>query len=240
MTNPRIRWTSRERDAVIASAAKKLNAGLRIGEALWQGQQVLEPDRWRSKTSLATGGDLIALVRKLASTTIPAKRLEAPVAIEHVELPSPPPVEVSSAHLVPQMESSIDSLVQAIADKIAANIKTEVIKAVKELEHEFKVAKHNPEYATENKRKPHVIIVGLRPDQESIIEQEYSNRYTFKFVATDDAKHFAIAEADAYLLMKNFISHAVFNRYQILKNHVLIDGGMTALRGWLSTKGAEL
>lgn len=240
MTNQRIRWTSRERGEVIASAAKKLNAGLRIGEALWQGQQVLDPSRWRSKTSLTAAGDIIALVRKLAASTLPTKHIEAPVAIEHKELPSQPPVVVSSAHLEPQDSANIDSLVQAIAAKIADSIKTEVVKVVKELEHEFKVAKHNPEYAAKGKNKPCIIIIGLRADQESMIENEYSNRYILRFLTTDEAKHAAIPKAAAYLLMKNFISHAVFELYQPLKNHVLIDGGMTALRGWLSTKGAEL
>lgn len=240
MNTSRIRWTSRERDLVIASVAKHLNAGMRIGDALWHGQQVLDADRWRTKDSLTSGTDLIKAARKMATTTIPAKRSVETVAVKPKELPIAQPVEVPSAHLVPQKDDSIDSLVQAIAEKLANTIRSEVVKVVKELEHEFKVSKHNPEYATEGKTRPRVIIIGLRPDQESMIENEYSRRYALTFITTDDAKHAEAPNADAYLLMKNFISHVVYERYKIFKNHVLIDGGMTALRGWLSTKGAEL
>jgi hypothetical protein len=240
MTTQRIRWTNEERNIVIEAAAKKLNSGLRIADALYEGQQVLPPRRWRPKDSLQNAGDIVAAVRKLAKSTIPATRFSNTPAIK----PNEPPIEQlsgdSSAHLVHQKDDSIDSLVQAIAEKLANVLRKEVVKVVKELEHEFKVTKHNPEYETQGKSKPRVIIIGLRHDQEAMITHEYSNRYDLKFITTDDAKHVKVSDADAYLLMKNFISHVVYERYQIFKNHVLIDGGMTALRGWLSTKGAEL
>ena len=47
-------------------------------------------------------------------------------------------------------------------------------------------------------------------------------------------------EADAYLLMKTFIKHAVYNKYREDPRHVLIDGGLTTLRTWLTTEGVKL
>ena len=47
-------------------------------------------------------------------------------------------------------------------------------------------------------------------------------------------------DADAYLLMKNFINHPLYHKYQVFPNHVLIDGGMSTLRMWFHTKGTEL
>lgn len=238
MTLNRIRWTSKERDTVIAAAAKKLNEGCRIGDALRIAQNLLPFDRRRPETSLYAAADVIAAVRKLANATIP-KTYSVDITKDHIQ-PIQQEVVVSSAHPVPQAEGSIDALIDTIAYRIASTIKTEVVKAVKELEHEFKVARNNPEYEANGKSKPRVTIIGLREDQMSMIEHEYANRYSFKFLTADDAKGSIATDADAYLLMKNFISHAVFEKYQIYKNHVLIDGGMTALRGWLSTKGVEL
>ena len=240
MTLNRIRWTSRERGEVITAAAKKLNEGYKIGDALRAAQYVLEPDRRRPETSLYNAADIIAAARKLANATVPPKHGADIAAVKANMQPIQQKVVVSSAHPVPQAEGSIDALIDAIARRIASTVKTEIVKAVKELEHEFKVARNNPEYEANGKTKPRVTIIGLREDQMSMIEHEYANRYSFKFLTADDAKGSIATDADAYLLMKNFISHAVFEKYQIYKNYVLIDGGMTALRGWLSTKGVEL
>jgi len=240
MTINRIRWTSRERGEVITATAKKLNDGYKISDALRAAQQTLEPDRRRPEGSLLAAADIIAAARKLANSTIPAKR-----SIDIAESRGDKPITVCEAMVaepqpVHRVEGSLDSLIDTIAQKIASSIKTEVAKAVKELEHEFKVARNNPEYEANGKSKPRVTIIGLREDQMSMIEHEYSHRFVFKFLTTDDAKGAITTDADAYLIMKNFVSHAVYEKYQIYKNHVLIDGGMTALRGWLSTKGVEL
>ncbi len=227
MAMTRIRWTSNETRKVVLAAAKKLNEGYRIGEALIAAQQILDPDRQRPADSLKSAVALAKEAKKEAARIV--NKLSTSVE----------PVVVAPQPEVPK-DISIDDLVQAIATKLANSLRSEVIKVVKELEHEFKVAKNNPEYAATGQRKPRVIIIGLREDQMAMIEHEYANRYALYFLTADDAKSGAISTADAYLLMKNFISHAVYDKYQIYKNHVLIDGGMTALRGWLSTKGAEL
>lgn len=240
MTINRIRWTTEERGTVITATAKKLNEGYKVGDALRIAQSLLPSDRQRPETSLYNAADIIAAARKLANATIPKTYSVSTQEVKHNKQPIQPEIKASSAHPVPQNEGSLDSLIDTIAQKIAASIRTEVVRVVKELEHEFKVSRNNPEYEANGKSKPRVTIIGLREDQMSMIEHEYANRYNFKFLTADDAKGAITADADAYLLMKNFISHAVYEKYQIYKNHVLIDGGMTALRGWLSTKGVGL
>lgn len=224
----RVRWTDKESQQILYAAAKKFNEGYNLGEALKIAQlDVLPEDRRRPLSSLYASSKLTRAIRKLANSWA-----NKPFTLAQEKPATPPPVT--------QVDASLDALFNAMARKIAETIKIEVVKVVKELEHEFKVAKHNPEYEPVGKKRPKIVIIGLQPMQETMIHQEYASRYDMKFMHTDDAKHQSATDADAYLLMKNFISHSVFERYQIFKNHVLIDGGMTALRGWLSTEGSKL
>jgi hypothetical protein len=223
----RVHWTDKEFLQVIHAAATKLNEGYNLGEALVNAQQCLPEERQRPIASLYASKQLVKAVRKLADNLA-----NKPITLAQVTHPEPQPEAPK--------DTSIEDLIQLIAAKLAGAMKTEIVKVVKELEHEFKVTKHNPEYETERQKLPKIVIIGLRGEQAAIIGREYGAQYTFKFLHTDDAKHQSATDADAYLLMKNFISHSVFERYQIFKNHVLIDGGMTALRGWLSTEGSKL
>ncbi len=237
----RIRWTPEERNAVIAAVAKHLNEGARIGEAIRQGQQVLPPRRWRPLESIQAAADIAAAAKKLAATTLP-RSIKAQMDEHQAHIDALTAFQQAIAEPQPEApkDTTIEDLMQLIAAKLAGAMKTEIVKVVKELEHEFKVAKHNPEYEPTGKVLPKVVIIGLLAEQAIMIEREYGARYGLKFIHADDAKHYGVVDADAYLLMKNFISHAVYEKYQGFKNHVLIDGGMTALRGWLSTKGTTL
>jgi hypothetical protein len=134
------------------------------------------------------------------------------------------------------MEDLIGEIAKRIADKLATAIQHEV----KELEHNFKLQKHDPTYASKGLFKKRITIIGLLNDQEQVITREFSDKFALKFLGNEAARHADIATADAYLLMKNFISHAIYGKYQKLPQHVLIDGGMSTLRMWLNTKGAEL
>ena len=127
----------------------------------------------------------------------------------------------------------------ALAKRIASELHTQ-IRAVKELEHTFSVEKHNPEYESVKLFKPKIAIIGLLDDQVEHIKREFSNEFNIKFIDTDRAMGLKPTDADAYLLMKNFINHPLYRKYQGFANHVLIDGGMSSLRMWLYTKGKEL
>ena len=127
-----------------------------------------------------------------------------------------------------------------IAKRLASRLAEAVTREIKELEHSFKLQKHNPEYTSSGIFKKRIVIVGLHQDQERHIQQAYADKFALRFIDVDDAKHADIPDADAYLLIKNFINHTVFERYQKKPQHVLIDGGLTTLRAWLNTKGAEL
>ena len=138
-------------------------------------------------------------------------------------------------------ESSIDELINTIARRIALIVKDNVKLVVKELEHEFRLTKHDPTYSSDNFHKPRIVVIGLLNSQMQMIEAEYRYKYDFRFVdASKSVSEKSVIKADAYLIMKNFVNHSIYGIYQQFPNHVLIDGGMSTLRVWLDTKGTEL
>ena len=225
----KIRWTTRERESVLDRAVKILNSdSVSHTEALNRAQQqVLDISRRRNFVNAAYCTDLIRELKKRLLVVPPVSTFEM------LEVPEAEPKHIEDNDL----NHAVDSFVQEIAKKLAAAIKKEMTNAVVELEHSFKLAKHNIESGSvERKPLTKVVIIGLREDQESMIENEY--RFVdFKFMTANEAKVIAPYGQEAYavLLMKNFISHAVYDKYRNFKNHVLIDGGMTTLRAWLTT-----
>lgn len=218
-----IRWTTKERNALVAATVKLMQTGnYSLLDAFRQAQDsTISEDRRRKLTTLQILGDLVKLAKQELN------KLETHDASQYVE-PEIKPV-------------TLETLIQTIAQYIAQTIKDEVIKVVHELEHEFKIKKHNPEYANERfiGHGPKIVVIGLLPHQEHSIAKEFS-AYDFHFMSTEYAINAKPIEADAYLLMKNFIKHSIYEKYRHNPRHVLIDGGMTTLRTWLSTEGTKL
>jgi hypothetical protein len=227
MQTPKIRWTSREREQVIVKAVELFNNGSKLSIAVTDAQSVLDADRQRPATSVRCDQQLLKEIKARAYSTTYA------ITSTPQKINAPEPTSVA------QDMHSLDSFVALLAKQFAKTFKEEVRLAVKELEHEFKIAKHNPEYESTRTDKPRVIIIGLLDAQAYIIEKEFTN-FDISCIDTNRALNYFPPLADAYLLMKNFINHSVYDKYKPLPNHVLIDGGMTALRTWLSSKGNEL
>jgi hypothetical protein len=209
--------------------------GYNIMEALRQAQQqVIVPDRRRPLVSRGYCVDLVKEVKHRAANVVPVKAASVLVQAPKVDEPMPAPVSVLDH------STSLDSLINALAKQVAETFKQHVKVAIKELEHEFKVEKHNPTYAATGSFKPRVVIIGLLGDQVHSITKEFQDRYDIKCIDTDRAMGMEPPSANAYLLMKNFINHPLYHKYQVYPQHVLIDGGMSTLRMWLNTKGQEL
>jgi hypothetical protein len=232
----KIMWTKPEREAVLAVAVDLFTRdNYSAFEAVKQAQNTLPFARHRNFASHSAANDLVKEIKARAYKVVPIPK--------DVGLPIPPssmPSEPPNKQPEPTVIGTIDDLVQAIAKRIAATLKHEIAVAVKELEHEFHVPKHNGEYATTGTKRPRVIVIGLLGDQVHAINNEFKDTYDLKFIDTDRAMGLSPPDADAYLLMKNFINHPLYHKYQGFPNHVLIDGGMTALRTWLYIKGKEL
>jgi hypothetical protein len=230
----KVRWTITEREMVLEGAVQIMHSStLSPLEALRAAQTHLPAFRKRSFASHSAAGDLLRELRVRAANHVPKKKsIETPTPVESV--PPAPPVDA------PVMANTLDDLVNLIAKHIAQTFKSQIHTAIKELEHEFKIPRHDPTYVATGVHKPRVVVIGLLNDQVHAIAHEFSENYSLKFIDTDRAMGMSPPDADAYLLMKNFINHPLYHKYQKFPNHVLIDGGMTTLRLWLHSKGKDL
>lgn len=238
------RWTLKERQTVLDKAVEVYAKGdtshleaLRIAQNL-----TLPTHRLRTFATHSAAKSEIAQLKAAYATSLQEgpKNLPKVSNTLTVSVSPEPPVAQLAMQTVALDTASVEDLIGALAKKLAGSLATAIQHEVKELEHSFKLQKHNPTYEKTGVFKKHIVIIGLLQDQEQLIAREFADRFVLKFLGNEAARHADISTADAYLLMKNFISHAVFGKYQKLPQHVLIDGGMTTLRMWLNTKGAEL
>jgi hypothetical protein len=234
---PKIRWTPVERNLVIDTAVTFYNQGTYSPiAAIRQAQQiVLLSNRRRTLASHSAAPDLIKLLKQKAAQEVPKQKVVETTT--PVEIMPPVPQEVAKTDAPVDL---VEQLVNTITQRFILGLRESLQIAVKELEHEFKIEKHNPTYGASGKTLPKVVIIGLLGDQVHSITKEFSNRYEIKCIDTDRAMGMAPPQANAYLLMKNFINHPLYHKYQAFPNHVLIDGGMSTLRMWLNTKGQDL
>ena len=233
----KIRWTPVERNLVIETAVTFYNQGNYSPiAAIRQAQQiVLLSNRRRSLASHSAAPDLIKLLKQKAAQEVPKQRVVETTT--PVEIMPPAPQEVVKTDAPVDL---VEQLVNTITQRFILGLRESLQIAVKELEHEFKIEKHNPTYGATGKSLPKVVIIGLLGDQVHAITKEFSDRYEIKCIDTDRAMGMSPPQANAYLLMKNFINHPLYHKYQAFPNHVLIDGGMSTLRMWLNTKGQDL
>lgn len=232
--NKVIRWTPAEEELVLNHALEVMHTN-KLGpyDALRHSQIVIPEDRRRAFSSHSSCINLTNKLKSRFQNYLPkaAPKTEKIVAAQPVVMKEP-----SSA----PSEVSLDGLVEAIVERIASMVKAQVRSAVKTLEHEFRLDKHDPTYDISHSHKPRVVIIGLLNDQVHSIYREFNDLFNIKCIDTDRAMGMNPPDADAYLLMKNFINHPLYHKYQRFPNHVLIDGGMSTLRMWLNTKGKEL
>ncbi len=233
---PKIRWTKHERDLILMTAVEYYNSGTYTPiAALRQAQIALSPDRRRTMQSHSAVPDLIKLLKQKAAQDVPKQKVVE--TTKPVEIMPPAPQEVAKTDAPVDL---VEQLVNTITQRFILGLRESLQIAVKELEHEFKIEKHNPTYGASGKTLPKIVIIGLLGDQVHSITKEFSDRYEIKCIDTDRAMGMSPPQANAYLLMKNFINHPLYHKYQAFPNHVLIDGGMSTLRMWLNTKGQDL
>ena len=232
----KIRWTEHERDLVLMTAVEYYNSGTYTAlAALRQAQVVLSPDRRRRMRSHSAVPDLLKELKVRAMQDVPEQKVVETTTAVKIMPPAP--------LVVPRTDAPVDlveQLVNTITQRFILGLRESLQIAVKELEHEFKIPKHNPTYEAAGTNLPKVVIIGLLGDQVHLILKEFSDRYNINCIDTDRAMGMNPPDAHAYLLMKNFINHPLYHKYQAFPNHVLIDGGMSTLRMWLNTKGQDL
>jgi hypothetical protein len=236
----RIFWTDAERDTVMARALGYLQSGTFSElDSLRQAQRfTLSPDRHRTFASYSAAKPEIKALKAMAIAAIQRKReVESPIIV----IPQPPvPPDPQPSMPTGSIDELVATIAQLIASQLATAIKSAVQTTVQELEHTYSLPRHDPTYEIDHEQKKRVIVIGLLNDQAHAITREFGEAFNIKCIDTDRAMGMSPPDADAYLLMKNFINHPLYHKYQAFPNHVLIDGGMSTLRMWFNTKGKEL
>ena len=195
---------------------------------------VLPAGRHRKLHSPSSCVDMTKELR-IRANQIPRKVVTPDIPVTGASEPHP----VALTNAADPLEDAINAIAMHLASKIADQMRSK-LGEVQELEHYFNVKKHDPSYNSDRILKPRIAIIGLLGDQVHAIQHEFSGDYSIKCIDTDRAMGMNPPDADAYLLMKNFINHPLYHKYQKFPNHVLIDGGMSSLRMWFHTKGTEL
>jgi hypothetical protein len=236
----RIHWTKQERNVVLNRALSYMQqGGYSELEALRQAQEFcLSTARHRAFASHSA-----ALLEIKALKTLLLADIKKPTDVETpmVAIPQPPvPPDAQPSMSTGSIDELVATIAQLIASQLATAIKSAVQTTVQELEHTYSLPRHNPTYAIAHVQKKRVVVIGLLGDQVHAITREFGNDFNIKCIDTDRAMGMSPPGADAYLLMKNFINHPLYHKYQAFANHVLIDGGMSTLRMWFNTKGKEL
>jgi len=236
----RIHWTAEEREIVLGRALSYMQQGRYSEfEALRQAQEFcLSTARQRAFASYSAALPEIKALKALALSAI-----KKPAVVESptVAIPQPPvPPDAQPDMPAGGIDKLVAHIAQLVATQLATAIKAAMQTTVQELEHTYSLPKHNPTYAIDHVQKKRVVIIGLLNDQVHAITREFGEVFNIKCIDTDRAMGMSPPDADAYLLMKNFINHPLYHKYQAFPNHVLIDGGMSTLRMWFNTKGKEL
>lgn len=236
----RIFWTDVERDAVLQRALGYLQSGTFSElDALRQAQRfVLAPDRHRNFASHSAAKPEIHALKAMAIAAIQKKKDVVPPTVVTSQPPVPPDAQPSMP--ADSIDALVANIAQLIAAQLATAIKAAVQTTVQELEHTYSLPRHDPTYAIDHAQKKRIIVIGLLNDQVHAITREFGEAFNIKCIDTDRAMGMTPPDADAYLLMKNFINHPLYHKYQAFPNHVLIDGGMSTLRMWFNTKGKAL
>ncbi len=232
----KIFWTAEEREAVMQDAIRLYHAGgYTLQDAVKAAQRLALPEhRQRSFAGSASTADLTKELRSRANERI-TRKVTPTVAVSVASEPHPVPLTLT----IDPLQDAIKAIAMNIADRIADEVRQQ-LRQVQELDHYFTLAKHNGAYEGQRLFKPRVTIIGLLNDQVHHIEREFGDTFSIRCIDTDRAMGLNPPDADAYLLMKNFINHPLYHKYQVFPNHVLIDGGMSSLRMWFHTKGKDL
>jgi len=236
----RIRWTDQERNVVLDRALNYMQqGGYSELEALRQAQGfALNPARHRAFASHSAA--LLEIKTLKAMVIADAKKptmVESPIVVT----PQPPvPPDAQPSMPACSIDELVAHIAQLVATQLATAIKAAVQTTVQELEHTYSLGRHDPSYTINHVQKKRVVVIGLLNDQVHAITREFGEVFNIKCIDTDRAMGMSPPDADAYLLMKNFINHPLYYKYQAFANHVLIDGGMSTLRMWFNTKGKEL
>jgi hypothetical protein len=171
------------------------------------------------------------------------KLTEVALANKPVEPASVPPPEPTPLGLGDLFERLVDELAKRVASEVAKALSEQLsVKPVPDtFEHTYKHVEYGVKGlieaqtpATPKVRRKRVLIIGLKGQQVTVVEQKYPD-IDFTFMTSDEAQGRSPGEADWTIMMTKFINHAVYSKYRHVPNMHHCNGGVSDLGGIIQT-----
>ena len=213
-----IRWTDRETNEVIASAAKAMaDTNCSAFEALKEGQKVLHKDRQKSEGSLRQitlrrsekDSNIVGDIEYLSVKLLKEKKARESVTQELVK--SIPEVQELLSRFREEVRVAFDEVIEQETRRAEAKL----AEALKDLKSEQSPTPAQVQVPVKPKKKK-VLVIGMRPDQQQKCRTNFPD-LDLRFVHTEYGKIKAqLKGADWVVLWVKFSGH---NAEDLCKTH---------------------
>lgn len=235
MTRTRIRWTDQERNLVYNRLVEVYAEGRYTAQAnvLQRAQDVLPIGRRRKiyPTMLSQLKDWMHEARMESYTRARDRKLTE-VALQtqaSTISTAPPPAELGVSELI---EKLVDQLTKRVVTEVVSALSEQLSVLQKPYQPKVEAVESNPVIVARpenNKpRRTRVMIIGLKGQQVTVVEQKYPD-IDFTFMTATEAQSRAPGEADWTIVMTKFINHSVYSKYRDVPNLRHCNGGVSDL-----------
>lgn len=238
----RIRWTDEERAKIYSRMVEVYAEGRYSSKEniLRKAQEILPVERRRKTypTMLTQLKGWMERARIEAHTVVRDRKLTEVALAAKVETPAPAPepVELSTTEMLDKL---LGNLVDYLAKRVAGEVTATLSERLSALEKTYQVRQPVMEVTspTPNPIKPRrkrVLIIGLKGQQVTTVEQKYPD-IDFTFLTSDDAHSRNPGEADWTIMMTKFIDHSIYSKFRHVPNMRHCNGGVSDLGSIIQT-----
>lgn len=234
MKAKRIFWTDDERNLVYNRMVEVYAEGRYTTRAgvLQRSQDVLPIGRRRKTypTMLNNLKDWMHQARMEAYTSARDRKLtEVAMQAQAAANPAPPPAELGISEL---LEKLVDHLTKRVVTEVVSALSEQLSVLQKPYQPKVEVVESNPVIVARPEnikpRRTRVMIIGLKGQQVTVVEQKYPD-IDFTFMTAEDAQSRTPGEADWTIVMTKFINHSVYSKYRDVPNLRHCNGGVSDL-----------
>lgn len=235
MARTRIRWTDEERNLVYNRLVEVYAEGRYTAQAsvLQRAQDVLPIGRRRKiyPNMLYQLKDWMHEARMDAHTSARNRKLTEVALQTQASAISiaPPPVELGISEL---LEKLVDQLTKRVVTDVVSALSEQLSVLQKPYQPKVEVVESNPVVVARPEsvkpRRTRVMIIGLKGQQVTVVEQKYPD-IDFTFMTATEAQSRAPGEADWTIVMTKFINHSVYSKYRDVPNLRHCNGGVSDL-----------
>lgn len=219
---PVIRWTANERvkfEKEFERIANNLPTGTSMVEVARRAQLILPEHRHRNIIHMGVfvPDDRKRLAALYEAGSVP--HVAAPAQQQPVPEPQPTKSDITRHLTEDALALSIERLAGVMVERILTAVRTQLHTRLHEVIVQETVAQ----------RAPRVLVLGPKPDQQRILEDEFAGVLNLRFLSSEELRR-AVSLAKHYehvVVWTNFVSHA---HTDPIPNKILVTGGVNAIR----------